>query len=242
MLFHANKRQTSYGEDIGILLLDTQVPFIQGDVGNAKSFTYPVRYRLVKGLTAEAIFAHDYSFVEAMVEGAKELEREGVRAITGDCGFMALFQNEVKAAVNIPVFLSSLIQIPFISAILRNDQKIGLVTANAEALTPDLLKAAGCHSSDNLVVKGLEDTDYFRKAAIEEVGSLDSDRIRDEIVDACRQLTQSTDIGALLLECSLLPVYSHAVHQATGLPVFDFLTMIDFVRSALVKKSFPDSF
>jgi len=243
MLFHANKRQTSYGEDIGILLLDTQVPFIRGDVGNAKSFTYPVRYRLVKGLTAEAIFAHDYSFIKAMVEGAKELEREGVKAITGDCGFMALFQNEVKAAVNIPVFLSSLIQIPFMTAILRNDQKIGVITANSAPLTPDLLKAAGCHSSENLVIKGLEDTHYFRKAAINEVGSLDSDRIRDEVVSACSQLmTNNTDIGALLLECSLLPVYSHAVHQATGLPVFDFLTMIDFVRSTLVKKSFPDSF
>ncbi|MDX2480782.1 MAG: aspartate/glutamate racemase family protein [Desulfuromusa sp.] len=242
MLFQANKNQTSYGEDIGILLLDTEVPFIQGDVANAKSYNYPVRYKRVEKLTAKAIFAHDYGFVDAMIAAAQELEREGVKAITGDCGFMALFQQEVKAAVNIPVFLSSLTQLSFINQILRNDQKIGVVTANAVALTPSLFAAVGYAEPDNLVIQGLETTRYFCEAAIEEVGTLDSDRIREEVVHAALQLTQDQSVGALLLECSLLPVYGRSVQQATGLPVFDFLTMIDFVHSALVKKSFPDSF
>jgi hypothetical protein len=241
MLFRANKNQTSYGEAIGILLLDTQVPFIQGDVGNAGSYTYPVRYQRIDGLTAKAIFSHDLSFVAAMVEGARELEREGVKAITGDCGFMALYQEEVKNAVRIPVFLSSLIQIPFISQLLRHEQKIGVITANAPALTPNLLTATGCDDSDKLVIQGLESTRYFREAAIDEVGTLDSDRISEEVVSAALELTKDHNLGALLLECSLLPVYGRAVQQATGLPVFDFLTMIDFVHAALVKKSFPDS-
>lgn len=242
MQFRANKQQTSYGEDVGILLLDTQVPFIQGDVANAKSYNYPVRYQRVDKLTASAIFAHDLSFVDDIIVAAKDLEREGVRAITGDCGFMALFQREVKEAVNVPVFLSSLIQIPFIVQILRKDLNVGIITANAAALSPDLFAAVGCPDTDNLVIQGLENTCYFREAAIDEVGTLDSDRIREEVLDAALGLTRKANIGALLLECSLLPVYSRAVQQATGLPVFDFLTMIDFVRSALVKKSFPDSF
>lgn len=242
MLFHANKNQTSYGEDIGVLLLDTQVPFIQGDVGNARSYTYPVRYKRVEGLTAEAIFSHDLSFVEAMVEGARELEREGVKAITGDCGFMALYQEKVKKAVKIPVLLSSLIQIPFIIQLLRQEQRIGVITANAPALTPDLLAATGCDNSDKLVIQGLEDTRYFREAAIDEIGTLDSDRISEEVVAVAQQLAHNHNLGALLLECSLLPVYGRAVEQATGLPIFDFLTMVDYVQAALVKKSFPDSF
>ncbi len=242
MLFRANKNQTSYGEDIGILLLDTEVPFIQGDVANAKSYNYPVRYKRVDKLTAEAIFAHEYSFIDAMISAAQELEREGVKAITGDCGFMALFQQEVKAAVNIPVFLSSLIQLPFINQTLRNDQKIGVVTANVAPLTAHLFAAVGYAENDNVVIQGLEKTHYFREAAIDEVGSLDSDRIREEVVDAALQLTRNGDVGALLLECSLLPVYSHAVQQATRLPVYDFLTMIDFVHSAVAQRQFPDSF
>ncbi|SDZ78864.1 hypothetical protein SAMN05660420_00313 [Desulfuromusa kysingii] len=242
MLFHVNKQQTSYGEDIGILLLDTETPFIQGDVGNAKSYNYPVRYKVIKGLTVEAIFSHDASFTTAIIDAARELEREGVKAITGDCGFMALFQQQVKDAVNIPVFLSSLTQLPFISQILRNNNKIGIITANATSLTADLFTAVGFTEIEKLVIKGLDDTKYFHEAAIAEVGTLDSDRISAEVVAASQQLAEDPNVGAILLECSLLPVYGFAVQQATGLPVFDFLTMINYVQSAIVKKTFPDSY
>jgi aspartate/glutamate racemase len=242
MLFHVNKQQTSYGEDIGILLLETATPFIQGDVGNAKSYTYPVRYKVVKGLTVEAIFAHDASFTEAIIDAAQELEREGVKAITGDCGFMALFQQQVKAAVTIPVFLSSLTQLPFITQILRNEYKIGIVTANATSLTTELFTAVGFTDIEKLVIKGLDDTKYFHAAAIAEVGTLDSDRITEEVVAASLQLAENKNVGAILLECSLLPVYGNAVQRATGLPVFDFLTMIDYVQSSIVKRTFPDSY
>jgi Asp/Glu/hydantoin racemase len=242
MLFHVKKHQTSYGEDIGILLLDTETPFIQGDVGNAKSYNFPVRYKVVTGLTVEAIFAHDASFTQAIIEAAQELEREGVKAITGDCGFMAFFQQQVKDAVNIPVFLSSLTQLPFINQILRNNRKIGVVTANATALTAELFTAVGFTDLDKLIIKGLDDTKYFYDAAIAEIGTLDSDRITEEVVAACMQLAQDKTIGAILLECSLLPVYGHAVQQATGLPVFDFLTMINYVQSSIVKRTFPDSY
>jgi hypothetical protein len=39
----------------------------------------------------------------------------------------------------------------------------------------------------------------------------------------------------------MMPPYSEAVQQATGLPVYDFLTMIDFVYSAVEKKHFGDA-
>lgn len=83
-MFHATPGQTSYGEDIGILLLDTNVPFIKGDVGNAGSYPFPVRFKRVDGLTARVIFTYDRGFAAKMVEAARELEREGIKAITGD--------------------------------------------------------------------------------------------------------------------------------------------------------------
>jgi len=51
MLFQAEKNQTSYGEAIGILLLDSGAPFIQGDVGNATTYDFPVRFKRIDGLT-----------------------------------------------------------------------------------------------------------------------------------------------------------------------------------------------
>ena len=238
-MFYANPGQTSYGEDIGILLLDTNVPFIRGDVGNAKSYPFPVRYKRVDGLTAKIILKHDRSFAEKMVAGALELEAEGVKAITGDCGFMALYQKEVSKAVSVPVFLSSLLQLSFIKSILPAGKKVGIVTANAESLIPDLLDPPELLHSDIVTVTGLENTTYFRDAAIEEIGSLDYERVREEVVATAVKLGKQSDIGAILLECSLLPPYGHDVRRETKLPVFDYLTMIYFVRSALVKKSFP---
>ncbi|MCF8105890.1 MAG: aspartate/glutamate racemase family protein [Desulfohalobiaceae bacterium] len=241
MKFQATPGQTSYGEDIGILLLDSRAPFIRGDVGNAKSYAYPVRFKRVDGLSVERIFAHDPSFLEKMIQGARELVQEGVRAVTGDCGFMALYQQEVKERVDVPVLLSSLTQIPFIRATLPRCAKVGILTANSDSLTAELFSGLGLGLDQSLVVCGLQDKPGFYEAAIAETGSLDSDRIRQEVREAALEMIR-TDPGirSILLECSMLPPYGAAVQEATGLPVYDFLTMINLVRSALVKEEFPD--
>ena len=240
MIHRAKTGQTAYGEAIGILLLDTHVPFIHGDVGNARSYSYPVRFHRVDGLTAGRIFCHDRGFMDAMIDGARALQREGVRAITGDCGFMAIYQAEVKRAVTVPVFLSSLLLIPFIAATLAEDARVGVVTANAGALTPEVFAGIGVDPSPTRIV-GLESAPHFRAAAIDETGVLDSDRISEEVVSAAEGLCQThPEVRSILLECSLLPPYGEAVARATGLPVYDYLTMVDTVHSALVKKRFDD--
>lgn len=42
-------------------------------------------------------------------------------------------------------------------------------------------------------------------------------------------------MGSVLLECSDLPPYAHAVQRALELPVFDFITMINHVHTSLVQ-------
>ncbi len=42
---------TNYGQDIGILMLDTRFPRIIGDIGNANTFHTHVRYRTVRNIT-----------------------------------------------------------------------------------------------------------------------------------------------------------------------------------------------
>lgn len=42
---------TNYGQDIGILMLDTRFPRIIGDIGNANTFRTHVRYRTVRNIT-----------------------------------------------------------------------------------------------------------------------------------------------------------------------------------------------
>ncbi|HDQ13662.1 MAG TPA: aspartate/glutamate racemase family protein [Sediminispirochaeta sp.] len=239
MRYQVKPGQVSYGEAIGILLLENYVPYIPGDVANATSYSYPVRFQRVPGFSVARIMKHDMTVVEDLVRAAKSLEAEGVRAITGDCGFMALYQDRVAREVEVPVFLSSLLQIPFIRLTQPSGSKIGVVTANSRSLTEELLRTAGVPDPGELVIEGLEDTSHFARAVFEEKGGLDPELVEAEVLGAVEKIQKRDPaVRSLLLECSLLPPYGTAVREATGLPVFDYLSMIDYVYSAVVKRKY----
>ena len=44
-----------YGFTVGILMLDTRFPRIQGDMGNAGTFPFPVRYHRVSGADPDLV-------------------------------------------------------------------------------------------------------------------------------------------------------------------------------------------
>src|SRR5262245_63420084 len=112
-----------YGFSVGILVLDTQFPRIPGDIGNATTFDFPVRYHRVVGATSDAVVRQGArTLLPLFVEGARFLEREGVRAISTSCGFLAKFQREMAAAVSIPVFTSSLMLVPLLHRMLRSEE------------------------------------------------------------------------------------------------------------------------
>jgi hypothetical protein len=53
MIYRIKPGQVSYGEAIGILLLDSEAPFIPGDVANATTYPFPVRFQRVAGIDGE---------------------------------------------------------------------------------------------------------------------------------------------------------------------------------------------
>lgn len=239
MIYQARPGQVSYGEAIGILLLDSSAPYIPGDVANATSYNFPVRFKKVPGLTVERIFNHDLSLLDGVIAAAYDLKNNGVRAVTGDCGFMAIYQKSLAKEIDLPVFMSSLLQVPFISLLHGEKDKIGILTANAAALNRNVLKSCGADLPQRTVIRGLEKQPCFRSAFIDETGQLDRDKVEAEVVSTVLQMVQSDPaLKALLLECSVLPPYGAAIQQAVGLPVFDYVTMINYVYSAVVKQRF----
>jgi hypothetical protein len=109
---------------------------------------------------------------------------QGVRAVTGDCGFLAFHQQRLSRELPVPVFLSSLLQISFILSILGEGGKVGVLTADGRSLDAALLAAAGVTETDRLVIEGLESRPEFYRFAIEESGSLDPALVAAEIVAA----------------------------------------------------------
>lgn len=231
------KGQAVAGCSIGILVLDLWYPYIPGNVANASTFSFPVRFKVLKETTIPQIMSHDPSLLDSVIKGGKELERDGVRAIVGACGYFGYYQREAAAALNVPVFLSSLLQIPVIKNALRPDQKVGVMCAEFEALSPETLGACGADPSD-IVVYGAQDLTEFQNI-LKCTGHYNPVKMRDQLVGLSKKLvSENPDVGAILLECSDMPPFAWSIHNATGLPVFDFITMINWIHSAVVRRPF----
>ena len=240
MIYQARAGQVAYGYAIGMLCAEWHIPFIPGDLNNAGTFPFPVRYESVKGVSgAEVLRGNGADYAQIMADDAKKLEAEGVRAITGNCGFMAGFQEFVASQVNIPVFLTSLVQIPMLLNMLGSQHHIGILTANSASLTDGLLANAGITDSSRLTIQGMETYNHFNDVILKELGTLDEDKMRMESVQAAKDaIKRDPAIRAFMLECSDLPPYSKAIEDATGLPVFDWANFISYVYNATVPRSY----
>jgi Asp/Glu/hydantoin racemase len=224
-----------YGFTVGILMLDTKFPRIAGDMGNATTFPFPVRYHRVAGASPDRVVRGGAEgLLPDFVEGARALEREGVGAITTNCGFLVKFQRELAAAVKVPVFTSSLLMVPLVIRMLPPGRRVGVLTVNAATLTREHLEGAGIARDAPLVVAGMEGEKEFTRVMLGDELELDVDLAREEHVRVARRLVNDhPDIGALVLECTNMPPYTADIQRATGLPVFDVLSLVHLVHDAL---------
>jgi Asp/Glu/hydantoin racemase len=228
-----------YGHAIGILMLEARFPRIPGDMGNATTWSFPVLYKVVENATPDAVVRRgDRALLTPFIEGARELEREGVRAITTNCGFLAMFQQKMAEAVNVPVFTSSLMQLPLVHMMLRPGQKVGIITIYAPSLTQSRLAAVGADRVPNIIV-GTETEEEFSRALLNNEPELDVEKSRHELVGTAKRLVADhPDVGAIVLECTNMPPYAAAIQEEVGLPVFDIYTLVHMVYRAVVRRPF----
>jgi hypothetical protein len=238
-----------YGESVGILVLDTKFPRIPGDIGNATTFDFPVRYKVVAGAKAEQIVAapdRARALLPAFIEAARELENDGVRAITTTCGFLTVVQDEIAEAVSVPVITSSLFLVPLLRRMLGPRRSIGVVTADANSLSAGHLRAAGIDPGWQLIIKGMESRPSF--GTILGTGSdpdhaLNIDQVRREVVETCVAMqAEAPDLGAFLFECTNLQPYATAVQAATGLPIFGIYHVVNLLHSAAMSPGFENGY
>jgi hypothetical protein len=232
------KGQAVAGCAIGILVLDLWYPYIPGNVANGSTFNFPVLFKILKGSTGQQITTAAPALCEMTIEGGKELEQQGVRAIVGACGYFANFQEEAAKRLNVPAFLSSVLQAPIIMRGLKPEQKLGIICANGPAFTPSLLAQCGVSDLSRVVVVGAQDCPEFRNI-IEGTGHFISAKIEKELVDLAKGLvSKNPEVGAILLECSDMPPYAWAIQNAVRLPVFDFISLINWVYYGVVRRPF----
>jgi len=224
-----------YGFSVGILMLDTRFPRIPGDMGNAATFPFPVRYHRVSGAGPDLVVRRGAEgLLPAFIEGARQLEREGVGAITTNCGFLVKYQPELAAAVSVPVFTSSLLLVPLVHRMLPAGRRVGIMTVNAATLGAEHLRGAGVGSDIPIAVAGMETEKEFTRVLLGDELELDVELAREEHVRVARRLVgEHPDLGAILLECTNMPPYAEDIQRETGLPVFDIVSLVTLVHAAL---------
>jgi hypothetical protein len=219
---------------VGILMLETTFPRIKGDIGNPRTFSFPVLYHTVDGASPQKVVIDpDSRLIEDFITGGRALVSRGVKAIATSCGFLALFHRQLVNALGVPVFTSSLLQVHMARSVIRADQKVGIITARRQSLTPAHLAGVGIQDYP-LAICGMEDAQEFSSVFIDGKTSLDEIKCRSEMQAAAdRLLRRHPEVGAVVLECTNMPPYADTVRQVTGLPVFDAVTMVDYADSLL---------
>ena len=225
---------------IGIIGLDTTFTKIPGHIRNRSTFDFPVVYRVVEGATAERVVKQaDPTLLQPFVRAAQELEAEGVGAITSACGFLVIFQKQLADAVSVPLYASSLIQVPMVHRMLGSNRKLGLLVARKDSLTRRHLEAIGAESIP-LCIAGMEEQPEFREVMLEaRRAELDVDRLEQEVLEQAERLaSENRDLGALVIECTDLVPFSHAIQARLELPVFDIVTLTEMVHRSLTRRPY----
>lgn len=216
----------------GLMQLET----MPGNSTNLKSYPFPVKLVQVAGANVETVITHpSQELLADMIKISRKLvEEDGVRAISTSCGFNAIFQKGLADALDIPVFTSALLQVPFVQNLIGREKTVGVITANKASLTKDHFHACGITDDMNVEVMGLENAAEWSKIFEKPDEKFDMDTVTEEIIGVAKKgVADHPEISAIVLECTDLPPYAAKIRAAVNLPVFDFNSMMAHVAIAL---------
>ncbi len=190
-------------------MLDTRFPRVPGDVGHPDSWRMPVRLRIVAGASPQRVVrGSDPALLRPLIDAALALQAEGARALTTSCGFLVRFQDALQAALEIPIWTSSLLALPQLP-------RPGVITVDAASLRIDA------------PVEGLEPGCTLQRTLLDDLPHLDVAAARADTVAAAQRLVKRhPEIESLVLECTNLPPYTEAIERATGRPVHHLMTLV----------------
>lgn len=237
-----------YGMGLGIILLDDVYPGFPGDVRNASGYPFPIQYDVAEDVDIRRLVVDEDKSpcLAPLLASAQRLERMGCRAIAGECGYFAYFQREVAAAAHVPVFMSSLLQVPLAQQLVGEDRTVGILVANASYLTPRHLAAAGVRPGSNYIVgdamSGLqcEEFDHLWTGGLRtDPPAADYAKAEREFLGVATAFVQQhAGMAALVLECTGFSPFARSLQREIDIPVFSWGTLLDYAYSVVVHRDY----
>jgi Asp/Glu/hydantoin racemase len=173
--------------------------------------------------------AQDAAVLALFIAAAQALVAEGCDAIATSCGFLALWQCELQAAMPVPVWSSALLQLAEEQA---QGRRCGVITIEAASLGAAHFQGVGADPATP--VEGISPGSALQRTLLQDLPELDeADAQRQVLAAAQRLLARHPDIDTLVLECTNLPPYAPALRAATGLAVLDVVTLLNARWAAL---------
>ena len=236
------------GMGLGVILLDEVYPGFPGDVRNPSAFAYPIQYEVAHGLDIKKLLYDDDKspHLETILTAARRLQKMGCRAIFAECGYFARFQKLLAARLEVPVFTSSLLQVPWAQSLIASDRLVGILMSAKDALEPAHLEAVGIRKDGNHVIG-----DAMGAGQCPEFDKLWTAGLRPEIPQADYQRAEAAFLaaatafygqhprmGAMVLECTGFQPFARALQRKIDLPVFSWGTLMDFAFSITVHRDY----
>ena len=244
----SRKNRHCYGMGLGVLLLDEIYPGFPGDVRNASGFPYPIQYEVVEGVDIQAlVYQKDKGVcLEPINRAAQRLEYMGCRAIVAECGYFSYFQKDIVVSVNVPVFMSSLLQIPWAQQVIGSNRVVGVLMSCKDVLQDEHLTNVGVELGSNYVVGGVMDDN-----ACPQFHNLWTAGVRPEIPQALYEKAEKdfleqaveffktySNMGAMVLECTGFPPFARTLQREIDIPIFSWGTLFDFAYSIVAHRDY----
>ena len=247
---YARKNHCCYGMGLGIIILDDVYPGFPGDVRNASAYPFPIQYEIAEGVDIQKLVRENSEEKEELLKtvlaAAKKLERMGCRAIAAECGYFAWFQKEISEVVSVPVFASSLLQVPFAQMIIGPKKVVGILAAESDYLYDRHLTSVGVQLGSNYVVGGAKDggkcpqfDSLWNEDVRPDIPTADYDRAEHDIVSVAKNFAAlHPNMGAMVLECTGFQPFARAIQREIDMPVFSWSTLLDYAYSVAAHRDF----
>lgn len=242
------KDHRCYGMGLGVIILDDVYPGFPGDVRNASAYPFPIQYEIARGVDIWALVHEEDKSpcLEPIQRAAKNLEMMGCRAIAAECGYFAYFQRDIAGHVEIPVFMSSLLQVPFAQQLIGADKVVGILAARKTQLTDMHLERVGIRLDSNYVITGAEDdgrcpefSHLWYAPERTDPPQAYYDKTEREFVSVAVDFYRAyPDMGAMVLECTGMQPFARAVQREIDIPIFSWGTLLDYAYSIVVHRDF----
>ena len=218
---HITEGQCFAGFIAGILVPNDKTEKKIGNLANARTFPFPVRYAIVDSISDPN--ATEEKISAEIVEKAKQLELEGCRFISSTGGEFGKYQKQVAAAVDLPVYLTALSQLKWIKIGLKSSENILVLSDLPQEKAIEVFERCG-------VGKEVYNDCVFVQTNPATMDPKEVLRYLKETV------IRQNSVKAVLLDTELFSSLEESVKSYLGINVWDMQKLMGYVSRAVCQR------